>query len=136
MAGLRIGYVAALPETLESIQSITRGGMGIANTSIHAAIASMEDTEFQKKSRILNRAARDYTFATLKSMGHDPVPSHTNFMIFEQKEMDGKEFLDKMASQGIGVRSFEIYDKTWCRVSMGTMEEMKLFTAALGKVIG
>jgi histidinol-phosphate aminotransferase len=110
--------------------------MGIANTSIYAAIASMEDLEFQKKSKVLNRDARDYTFATLKSMGLDPVPSHSNFMIFEQKEMEGKEFLDKMAGQGIGVRSFEIYDKTWCRVSMGTMEEMKLFTTALQEVIG
>ncbi len=136
MAGYRVGYVAALPETLKRVQSITRGGMGIANTSIPAAIASMEDLEFQKKSKAQNKAARDYTFATLKSMGLDPVPSYTNFMIFEQKEMDGEEFLDKMAGLGIGVRAFEIYDKTWCRVSMGTMEEMKLFTAALQKVIG
>lgn len=136
MAGYRVGYVAALPETLKRIQSITRGGMGIANTSIYAAIASMEDLEFQKKSSVLNRAARDYTYDTLKSMGLEPVPSYTNFMIFEQKEMEGKEFLDKMAGLGIGVRSFEIYEKTWCRVSMGTMVEMELFTTALQKVIG
>lgn len=135
MAGLRVGYVAALPETLESIQSITRGGMGISNTSIHAAIASMEDMEFQQKSKRLNKEARDYTAATLKSMGFEPVPSHTSFLIFTQEEMEGREFLKKMSAQGIGVRSFEIYDKTWCRVSMGTMKEMEMFTAALGKVM-
>ena len=29
MAGLRVGYVVAQPETLEIIQRVTRGGMGI-----------------------------------------------------------------------------------------------------------
>ncbi len=136
MAGLRVGYAVALPKTLESIQKITRGGMGVANTSIYAAIASMDDTAFQAKSKELNKAARDYTASTLITMGFKPVPSHTSFMIFPQEEMEGKAFLKKMSDHGIGVRSFEIYDKTWCRVSMGTMKEMELFTAALGKVIG
>jgi len=135
MAGLRVGYVAALPETLKSIQSITRGGMGITNTSIFAAIASMDDTDFQAKSKKLNKEAREYTANTLKTMGFKPVPSHTSFMIFPQEEMEGRAFLKKMSDLGIGVRSFEIYDKTWCRVSMGTMKEMELFTAALGKVM-
>lgn len=135
MAGLRVGYVAALPETLKSIQSITRGGMGITNTSIFAAIASLDDTEFQSKSKQLNKETREYTASTLKSMGFKPVPSHTSFMIFPQEEMEGRAFLKKMSDLGIGVRSFEIYDKTWCRVSMGTMKEMEMFTAALGKVM-
>ena len=135
MAGLRVGYVAALPETLKFIQKITRGGMGITNTSIYAAIASMDDTAFQVKSKKLNKQAREYTASTLKTMGFSPVPSHTSFMIFAQETMEGKAFLTKMSEQGIGVRSFEIYDKTWCRVSMGTMEEMQMFTSALGKVM-
>lgn len=136
MAGLRVGYVAALPDTLKEIQKITRGGMGITNTSIAAAIASLDDKAFQKKSRKLNKKVRDYTASTLKSMGFEPVTSYTSFMIFPQTEMEGRDFLTKMSAEGIGVRSFEIYDKTWCRVSMGTQKEMELFTAALGKVIG
>ena len=136
MAGLRVGYVAALPETLKSIQQITRGGMGITITSIAAALASMKDKTFLKASKRKNKEARDFTFSQLKAMGYDPVPSQTSFMIFPQEEMEGKQYLDEMASLGVRVRSFEIYDKTWCRVSMGTMEEMKIFLNALGKVIG
>ena len=136
MAGLRVGYVAALPETLKSIQQITRGGMGITVTSIAAALASMKDKTFLKASKRKNKEARDFTFSQLKAMGYDPVPSQTSFMIFPQEEMEGKQYLDEMASLGVRVRSFEIYDKTWCRVSMGTMEEMKIFLNALGKVIG
>ncbi|GAB5523156.1 MAG: histidinol-phosphate transaminase [Roseivirga sp.] len=136
MAGLRVGYAAALPKTLEVIQKITRSGMGIANTSIHAAMASMNDTDFQASSKNLNREARDYTANKLKAMGFEPVPSHTSFMIFPLENIEGKAFLDKMRAKGVAVRAFEIFDRQWCRVSMGTMKEMELFTSALGEVIG
>lgn len=134
MAGLRVGYAVAQPETIARIQAITRGGMGISYTSIFAALASMDDVAFQDKTRNLNAAARDYTFNSLKKMGHAPVPSYTNFMIFPI-EMEGKPFLKKMTDLGVGVRAFHFMDKNWCRVSIGTMDEMKLFTGALQKVL-
>lgn len=134
MAGLRVGYAIAQEATLEKFRAITRGGMGISHPAVYAALASMEDKDFLMKSRALNTAARDYTFSALKGMGHEPVPSYTSFMIFPI-EMDGKDFLSKMYDLKVAVRSFQFMDKTWCRVSMGTMDEMKLFTAAVGKVL-
>jgi len=43
--------------------------------------------------------------------------------------------LKKMTALQVGVRAFEINNKNWCRVSMGTMEEMELFVTALKKVV-
>lgn len=134
MAGIRVGYVVAQTTTLDVIQKITRGGMGISLPSVHAAIASMDDIEFQNKSRTLNKECREYVYENLKRMGFDYVPSSTSFIIFPI-EMEGKGFLEKMTAEGIGVRAFNIMNKNWCRVSMGTMDEMKLFTAALEKVL-
>ncbi len=134
MAGLRVGYMVAQPETLGVIQKITRGGMGISLPSVYAAMASMEDVAFKNKSRKLNKECREYVYKELKRMGFDYVPSYTSFIIFPI-EMEGKAFLEKMTAKKVGVRAFEIYDKNWCRVSMGTMEEMKLFTAALEEVL-
>jgi len=134
MAGLRVGYAIALPETLGAIQKITRGGMGISYPSIYATIASMDDIEFQTKSRKLNKESREYVYKSLDKMNLKYVPSSTSFIIFPI-EMEGKEFLDKMTAYKIGVRAFKFFDKNWCRVSMGTMEEMKLFTSALEKVL-
>lgn len=130
MAGLRIGYMAALPETLDKIQAITRGGMGISYTSVFAAMAAMDDAEFQDMTREKNKAAKQYVYGELTNMGYDYIPSHTNFLIFPIK-WKGKEYLKKMSDQGVAVRSFDIMDKTWCRVSIGTMDEMKLFISAL-----
>lgn len=134
MAGLRVGYMVAQPETLAIISKITRGGMGISLPSVHAAMASMDDIAFKNKSRTLNKECREYVYKNLKRMGFDYVPSSTSFIIFPI-EMEGKPFLEKMTEQGVGVRAFEIYEKNWCRVSMGTMDEMKLFTTALEKVL-
>lgn len=134
MAGLRVGYIVAQEATLDKIQDITRGGMGITYPSVFAASASMDDIEFQNKSRTLNAECREYVYATLDKMGYSYIPSYTSFILFPI-EMEGKAFLEKMTEQHVGVRAFDIMDKNWCRVSMGTMEEMKIFTSALQKVL-
>ncbi|MEM7381942.1 MAG: histidinol-phosphate transaminase [Bacteroidota bacterium] len=134
MAGLRVGYIVGQEATLRQLKKITRGGMGISYPSVCAAIAAMDDTEFLDKSRKLNAECREFVYQSLESIGFDYVPSHTSFMIFPI-EMDGKVFLQKMTDLRIGVRAFQFMDKNWCRVSMGTMEEMKLFTEAAAKVL-
>ncbi|MEM8894908.1 MAG: histidinol-phosphate transaminase [Bacteroidota bacterium] len=134
MAGIRVGYVVAQEETLEGIQSITRAGMGISYPSIMAAMASMDDAEFLKKSRELNTQSREYVCGELEKMGFDYIPSATSFVLFPI-EMEGKSFLEKMRNQQVACRAFDIMDRNWCRVSMGTMEEMKFFVGALGTVL-
>ena len=134
MAGLRVGYAVAQEATLDKLQRITRAGMGISYPSVFAAMAAMDDTAFLDSSRKLNTEARTYTFNSLKAMGFEPVPSHTSFMIFPI-DMEGKAFLGKMTEQKVGVRAFEFLGKKWCRVSIGTLDEMKLFTAAITKVL-
>ena len=131
MAGLRVGYVAALPETLESIKKVTKGGgSGIACTSVYAASAAMDDVEFQNSTRKLNTEAKTYLYENLTAMGYKYVPSFTNFVIFPIN-MPGKEFLTKMSDKGIIIKAMDIQNKPWCRVSIGTKDEMKLFVSAL-----
>lgn len=133
MAGLRVGYAVATPKFLDQIQKITRGGMGISHTSVLGAIASFEDTEFQANTKKLNSECKQYVYENLTKMNYKYIPSYTNFIIFPIV-MNGKDFLTKMTAKGIMVRAFDIQNKPWCRVSMGTMDEMKMFIKALGEV--
>jgi len=135
MAGIRVGYMVGLQETLEKIQKITRGGMGITGPSIMAASASMDDADFLEMSKAKIAESREYTFNMLKSKGIDYMPSQTNFIIFPI-EMEGEAFLKKMYEQKVGVRAFNFWDKNWCRVSMGTLDAMKIFTGAFENTIG
>ena len=129
MAGIRVGYMVALPSFLEQINKITRGGMGISFTSIAAASAALDDQNFQGMTRKLNDEAKKYVYAELTKMGYTYIPSYTNFILFPIK-IGGKDLLARMSAQGVGVRAFDIAGKTYCRVSIGTMDEMKMFVRA------
>ena len=133
MAGLRIGYMIGKEETVNQIKEITRGGMGITGPSIAAATKSLDEKEFIDMCKTKIASARDYTKKYLESKGYSIMPSETNFMIFEI-DMDGKEFLEKIYAKQVGVRAFKFWDKNWCRVSIGTMEEMELFTKAMDEI--
>ncbi|MEL6941060.1 MAG: histidinol-phosphate transaminase, partial [Bacteroidota bacterium] len=137
MAGLRMGYGVALPETLEKIQKMVRTTMGLNVTTLRGAMASLKDEKFQENSRSWTAESREFTIDKLKSLGYDPIPSYTSFVLFPLLEGTvGKAYLAKMFDEGIGVRFFEVHDKPYCRVSMGTMEEMKMFVDAFKKVVG
>lgn len=134
MAGLRIGYMVAQPEMVEKIKNTVRSNMGLCVTSLRGAMAGLNDMAFQQQSAKKTKACREFVYGELEAMGFDYVPSYTSFILFPIA-MEGKAFLERMYNEAIGVRAFQIHDEPYCRVSMGTMEEMKLFTAALKKVL-
>lgn len=133
MAGLRIGYVIGKKETLDTISEITRGGMGITGPSIAAATTSLDNIEFLKDCKEKITEARDYTMSFLKKNKYNYLPSETNFVIFEIP-MEGREFLNQIYAKKVAVRAFKFWDKNWCRVSIGTLEEMKKFTSAINEI--
>ncbi|PZX49136.1 pyridoxal phosphate-dependent aminotransferase [Algoriphagus chordae] len=133
MAGLRIGYLVALPERIESITSKVRSTMGLCVTSLNGAIASMKEPSFISSCRNMNTECREYTKGEIASLGYDIIPSETSFMIFPLR-MEGQPFMKGMYDNGVGVKVFNIEDKPWCRVSMGTKEEMEIFVDTFKKV--
>ena len=88
---------------------------------------------FKKMCKTKNKGARDYTFNALKEQGFNPVASNTSFMIFPI-EMQPQDYLKQMRDNGVAVRSWVFDDKNWCRVSIGTKEEMESFISTLGEV--
>jgi histidinol-phosphate aminotransferase len=132
MAGLRVGYVVGLPETLKTISRLSFTGMGISNTSAAAAVASLEDPGFVGMCRDKHNEVRQFTFQGLKDLGYDPVPSYTSFMIFPIHSA-GKKFLDGMRAEGVAVRAVNIGGQPYCRVSLGRMDEMQIFVRNVKK---
>lgn len=133
MAGLRVGYAIGKKETLDIISEITRGGMGITGPSIAAASSSLDNQEFLDSCKTKITDARNYTITYLKENNFSCLPSETNFLIFEIP-MEGRAFLKKIYAKNVAVKSFRFWDKNWCRVSIGTMDEMKKFTNAMTEI--
>lgn len=133
MAGLRIGYGIALPATAKMITAYSTKLITVSGPSLHAAMASYKDEAFKTMCKTKNKAARDYTYQALKKAGFAPIASNTSFMIFPIK-MHPEKYLKQMLDKGVAVRSWIYGGQNWCRVSMGTKDEMKIFIETLEKV--
>lgn len=134
MAGLRLGYMVAKPERVQMMQKLSRMEMGISVTTLEGAMASLNDVDFQKYTKVNNKINLDYTMEELKKAGLKPIPSYTNFILFPI-EMPTRILVDAMMKKGVGIRGFDINGKPYGRVSMGTMDEMKLFSKSLLEAI-
>lgn len=134
MAGLRIGYMVAKPDRVKMIQDLVRTEMGISVTSLEGALASLKDIEFQTYTRENNMKNRDYVFGELKKAGFEPIPSYTSFILFPIS-MSTEVLMTKMMQKGVGIRGYEIHGKPFARVSMGTMDELKLFVKSLNEIV-
>lgn len=128
LAGLRVGYIIAKPEL---IARIDKYHMGIPNNqaAIAAAMASLGDESFMEFSRKKNAEARAHLTNYLDKKGIQYGKSYTNFVFFPAKS-DASQVLTKLENRGIGIRLWDYKDQQWYRVSIGTLDEMKIFTKA------
>ncbi|OLY93840.1 histidinol-phosphate aminotransferase [Cnuella takakiae] len=128
-AGLRVGYVAGLPATIARLEKYAAGPMSISATSLGAALAAYQDQEFLQDARTKTVASRSFLYETLKAEGYSWLPSAANFVMFPIS-MEGRKFATEMMKRGVGIRTWKFNSKDWCRVSIGTMEEMQAFAKA------
>jgi len=128
MAGLRIGFIIGNATTIKQIEPnyFQSTNFCLSTLSMSAALASLKDPQHQKMSKDKNAAARQFTFDELKKMGYSPIPSYTNFIFCPLKNYKGDLAAD-MLKKNILLRFNEYPDGKWCRVSIGTMDEMKIF---------
>ena len=132
LAGLRVGYLIAKPEIANKLRANIAADTNVL--AIDAAMAGLKDQEFYDFSLAKVKECKKMMYTTMDELGMEYVKSHTNF-IFVKTGRDIKTFQKQMLDQGIAVgRPFPPYNE-WCRISMGTTEEVKLFNQALKKVM-
>ena len=132
-AGLRVGYAFAQPDMIKQLSLFTTGFAALSTTSLHAAMASYQDTVFMADALQKTVASKNYLYNVLKKEGYEYVPSFTNFVLFPLK-MDSKQFVMEMGKRGVGVRFWQFNNKEWCRVSIGRMDEMEAFASAFKEI--
>jgi histidinol-phosphate aminotransferase len=132
MAGMRIGFIAAHPSTIDALANsyFSSTQMTVSNLTMAAAIASLKDEKHSSSCKAKNAAARDYTFQSLTTLGYKAIPSYTNFIFFPLGNYPG-EFAQDMLKKNIVLRSDTYPDGKWGRVSIGTMEEMQQFISIM-----
>lgn len=132
-AGLRVGYLVAQEDAIKTLSPYTSGGSSISATSLAAAEATYLEREYIDDVKNKASESKEFLMQTLAREGYSPIQSSTNFTLFPI-HMDGKRFIMEMRKRGVGVRSWAFEGKNWCRVSIGTMEEMEYFANAFKQI--
>ena len=134
LAGARVGYAIANPDTIRKLSSLQPWpDANISLISAAAASAALDDQEFVKTCRQKAELARSICYEAFQQLHLDYIPSSTNFILFNIDKIKG-DFTALMQAQNIFVQFREHFGGKWCRVSMGTIEEMQLFVSALKEI--
>jgi histidinol-phosphate aminotransferase len=122
MAGLRLGYGIAHPETARALQAFA-AGTNCNHLVLVAGTAALADREWIGKSVAANASSRQMLYSVLEELELEYLPSHTNF-VMHRINGDLQQYINRMREAGIRVgRPFPpMLDHNRC--SLGLPEEM------------
>ena len=134
MAGMRIGYAIGQPDTISPLTRL-RMPNNVSVLGVAAAVASLNDPKHIEAERARNLQVRAFTVKALEDLGCKSTESNANF-IFTEIGRPAREFRDACAKSGVMVgRDFPPFENSHCRISMGTMDEMKKAVATFREVL-
>lgn len=135
MAGLRLGYAIGEAKTLERLAPWMMPYNANA-PAVAAAVVSIQDEAQIQRERTRNTEVLKFTTDFFRSAGLKTTDSQANF-IWVDLTQPTKAFREGCEKQGILVgRDFPPFDKTHCRISIGTMDEMKRALGVFRSVLG
>jgi histidinol-phosphate aminotransferase len=135
MAGLRVGYAVGDKEVIRSLNQY-RMPYAVNLPAIAAATAALGNQAHIDQEGRRNTSVKAFTVRAFEQMGFKATDSQTNF-IFVNINRPAAAFRDACRAAGVLVgRDFPPYDKTHCRISIGTQEEMDRAVSVFRKVLG
>src|SRR5690348_16384992 len=135
MAGARIGYALATPETIQTFDKV-RLHFGVNLVAQAGALASLADTEYLADVVAAVAQGRDDYARLGASLGIPTLPSATNFVAFDVGEpARARALLAALAERDVFVRmpGAPPLDRL-VRVTVGTPEQRAQFAAILDEV--
>ena len=131
MAGLRVGYGMGHPDIVSVVNDNVmawRNGVGL-----YAAYHSYLDEDFIAFSREKILQGREMVNATFRRHGIEPLPSQTSF-VYADIQRDADVFKARMAERNVKIRGIYPGYQTFSRVSMGRIEELRIFDRIFDEV--
>ena len=131
MAGLRVGYGIGHPDIVSVVKDNVMAwpnGVGL-----YAAYHSYLDEDFIAFSRQKIRQGREMVNATFRRHGIEPLPSQTSF-VYADIQRDADVFKARMAERNVKIRGIYKGYSTFSRVSMGRIEDLRIFDQIFGEI--
>jgi histidinol-phosphate aminotransferase len=101
MAGLRLGYGIAHPDTARALQAFA-AGTNCNHLVLVAGAAALADGTWIDRSVAANAESRHVLYSVLDELGLEYLPSHTNF-VMHRISGDLRQYITRMREAGIRV---------------------------------
>jgi histidinol-phosphate aminotransferase len=135
MAGLRVGFGIGDAEVIKRLGEF-RMPYAVNLPGIAAAVAGLNNQAHIDQEKARNTSVRSFTVKAFEQMGFKATDSQTNF-IFVNINRPAEAFRNACRAAGVMVgRDFPPYEKTHCRISLGTQAEMDRAVGVFKKVLG
>jgi len=132
MAGLRLGYCVAQPETIQRLRPHqTWDSVNIM--AMVAAIASLNDPDQVTSGRRLNSETKRFALGELEAMGFKSIPSEANFIMIDLRR-PVRPWLDGLRQRSVQVGRVFPALPNHMRVTIGKKPEMEAFLTAFRQV--
>ena len=129
IAGVRLGYMIAAPNMIQSLQRKT-SHWHINGLAAVIGAACLEEVEFRDQSIQYAQKSREAFTAFLQQFGCKTTNSITNYVCFQlPKPQQSKDFFHAMLEKGLVLRhteNFKGMNGQWFRVGMKDDKSMKL----------
>ena len=132
MAGLRCGYALAHPDLIRGMEAQAQWD-SLNILALAAARASLGDAQHVADGKRRNSETRDAVVASMKRMGHDVIPSQTNFVMIDTGR-DVKPLIGELRGRGIQVGRLFPALPHHLRVTIGKPQQMERFLDAFRAV--
>lgn len=134
LAALRVGYAVSSMEAAD-LMGRARQPFNVNSLGLAAATAALEDAEFVRQSREINRTGLATLAAGLDRMGLRYIPSVANFITFEPGRNPVAVY-EALLREGVIVRPIGEYGlNDHLRVTVGLPAETERFLHALERVL-
>lgn len=134
LASLRIGYAAASEETADYMNRC-RQIFNVNAVAQASALAGLKDAGFRERVYENNRLGKEYFYKVFGELGLDYIPTEASFIMVHTGQ-DSDTLYQQLLKEGVIIRPGSAYGmQEWLRVSIGTMEENRIFIEALRKVL-
>jgi len=138
LAGARVGYAFGNPALINDLNRVkfSFNPYNVNRLSCVAAIAAVNDFDYHNACVNKIIVTRNKLKTDLMSLGFEVTDSYANFVFAAHKDISGREYYEKLRSNGILVRHFSVPRiNNYVRITVGTDEEAKVLLKATAKIL-